>query len=79
MSEKRRVSFLASFPPIKSALIVGQDGMQIKLEIPESEMASAVPLLAMRGAVLRVTVEVVPQNNRPNEQPVQTGDFKMKG
>lgn len=74
MSDKRRVTFLASFPPIKSALIVGQDGMQIKLEIPESEMASAVPLLAMRGAVLRVTVEVAPQNGKPTPQ----GDFKMK-
>jgi predicted regulator of Ras-like GTPase activity (Roadblock/LC7/MglB family) len=52
------VTFLAAFPDIKSAIIVGQDGMQIKLEIPESEMPNAVKLLALRDVVLRVTVEV---------------------
>lgn len=52
------VTFLATFPDIKSAIIIGQDGMQIKLDIPESEMPAAVRLLALRDVVLRVTVEV---------------------
>lgn len=53
------VEFLATFPGIQSAIKVhGQgDGMRIQLEIPESEMANAIRLLAMREKVLRVTVE----------------------
>lgn len=52
------VTFLAAFPAIKSAIIVGQDGMQVKLEIPESEMPAAVKLLALRDVILKVTIEV---------------------
>jgi len=51
------VMFLASFPPIQSAIRVGQDGARIALDIPETEMPSIVRLLLMRGIVLRVTVE----------------------
>lgn len=51
------VTFLASFPPIMSAIKCGQDGMRIQFDVPESEMGNAVELLAMRGVVLRVTVE----------------------
>lgn len=51
------VSFLASFPPIQSAIKVGQDGMRIQLDIPESEMANALPLLGLRDCVLEVTVK----------------------
>lgn len=53
------ITFLASFPPIQSAIKVGQDGMRIQLDIPETEMANAVELLAMRNVVLKVTVEAV--------------------
>lgn len=53
------ITFLASFPPIQSAIKVGQDGMRIQLDIPEIEMANAVELLAMRNVVLKVTVVVV--------------------
>ena len=51
------VSFLASFPPIQSAIKVGQDGMRIQLDIPESEMANAVELLGLRDCVLSVEIE----------------------
>ena len=51
------VSFLASFPPIQSAIKVGQDGMRIQLDIPESEMPKAIGLLGMRECVLVVTVQ----------------------
>jgi hypothetical protein len=52
------IAFLASFPPIQSAIKVGQDGMRIQLDIPETEMANAVELLALRNVVLKVTVEI---------------------
>lgn len=54
-----KISFLATFPPIQSAIkIAGNgDGMRIQLDIPESEMASAVRLLGLRECILKVTVE----------------------
>lgn len=54
---KPPVIFLANFPPIQSAIKVGQDGMRIQLDIPESEMVRAVLLLALREKVLKVTIE----------------------
>jgi hypothetical protein len=51
------VTFLASFPPIQSAIKVGQDGARVQFDIPETEMPSIVRLMLMRGVVLRVTVE----------------------
>ena len=52
------VTFLASIPDIKSAILVGSDGLQLKLEVPESEMGNAVFLVGMRGKILKVTIEV---------------------
>lgn len=54
-----RAEFLASFPPIQSAIKIYGDkqGMRIQLDIPESEMADAVSLLQWRERVLRVAVE----------------------
>ena len=51
-------SFRASFPPIQSAIkIAGTgDGMRLQLDVPESEMAEAVKLLAWRDQVLVVTI-----------------------
>ena len=50
-------TFLASFPPILSALrMAGDGGMRIQLDIPESEMAEALKLLMWRGQVVKVTV-----------------------
>lgn len=49
----------ATFPAIQSAIKVYGDasGMRVQLEIPESEMAEAVKLLAWRAQVFKVTVE----------------------
>jgi hypothetical protein len=55
------VTFLASFPPIQSAIKRGQDGMRIQFDIPETEMANAVELLAMMNMVLRITVQTEKQ------------------
>lgn len=57
-SEASKVQFLAAFPPIQSAIKIGQDGMRIQLDIPETEMENAIALIALRDVVLRVTVEV---------------------
>jgi len=40
-----------------SGIKTGGDGMRVQFDIPESDMAEAVKLLAMRGKVLFVTVE----------------------
>ena len=60
-----KATFLASIPHIMSGIKTGGDGMRFQLDVPENQMGEAVELLAMRGKVLRVTVEVVkPENDR---------------
>jgi len=54
-----RATFLASIPPIMSGIKTGGDGMRVQFDIPESDMGEGAKLLAMRGKVLRITVEVV--------------------
>jgi len=54
---RAQVTFLASFPPIQSAIKVGQDGMRLQLDVPESEMDIANAVLRLRGKVFRVTLE----------------------
>ena len=56
---KQGATFLASFPTIQSAIKIYGDlqGMRIQLDIPESEMAEAVNILAWREQILRVTIE----------------------
>jgi len=57
MADKPGATFLASFPAIQSAIKVsGDGGMRIQLDIPESELTNALPLLAWRDCVLIVTV-----------------------
>jgi hypothetical protein len=58
MTEITRASFLATIAPIMSGIKTGSDGMRVQFDVPESEMGEAVKLLAMRGRVLRLTVEV---------------------
>lgn len=59
MTDTVRIEFLATFPPIQSAIkITGNgDGMRIQFDIPEDQMPQAVKLLAMREMILRVSVE----------------------
>ena len=54
------VRFLASFPPIGSAVKLSGngDGARIQLDIPESEIDVLRRLLAMRGQVLVVSIEL---------------------
>jgi len=69
MSES--VTFLASFPPIQSAIKVGQDGARVQFDIPETEMPAIVRLMLMRGRVLKITIEA--EDNGATED--RTGYF----
>jgi len=55
-----RVTFLAHFPAIQSAIKVkgSGDGMRFQLDVPENQMGNAIEILAWRQKVLRVTIEV---------------------
>ena len=61
MTDLSRATFRASLPPIMSAILFGNDGVRIKLDIPETDRAEVVKLTAMNGKVLRVTIEVESQ------------------
>ena len=50
------IVFKASFAPMQSAIKVGDDGMRITLDIPESELSQALLLIALRGKVMQVTI-----------------------
>ena len=60
------VEFLASFPPIQTAIKRSGDGggMRIQLDIPESEMGNAVLLLACVEKRLKVRIEVSDDEHR---------------
>ena len=53
--------FLFTFPPILSSVkIHGMgEGMRVQLEIPESEMGSALKMLQWRGGVMEARVRLV--------------------
>lgn len=53
------VEFKCIIPDTESAIkIHGSNGMRITLDIPESELAAALYLIELRGAVLKVNIEV---------------------
>lgn len=51
--------FLASLPPIQSAISVsGQgDGARVKIDIPQSELEAILKLQLLAGQVFRVIIE----------------------
>jgi len=52
-----KATFRATIPGIQSALkISGDGGARLQLDIPESDLLDALPLLAWRDKVLLVTV-----------------------
>jgi hypothetical protein len=66
------VEFLAYFPDIQSAIKINgvNSGMRIQLDIPETEMANAIELLALRGQVVKVTIE--PEKEPETEKQKET-------
>ncbi len=62
--EQRTISFLASLPPIQSAIsLAGDGGARIKLDVDESQMGAVMWLATLRGLVFRVTVEAEPASS----------------
>lgn len=54
-----KIQFMASIPPIQSAINTGSDGMRVKLDIPETDIAQAIKLITLRGKAFKVTIEEV--------------------
>lgn len=72
MAEKReRITFLASLPPIQSAIMVDGtgDSMTVKLQIPLNQCPQALRLNLMTQKILKVTVVEEPQK-KPVTKPV---------
>ncbi|HEY0073743.1 MAG TPA: hypothetical protein VGB77_06540, partial [Abditibacteriaceae bacterium] len=59
--DENQITFLASFPPIASAILRSGagDGMQIKLSVPESEMGQAIRCQLWPGKHLEITMRVL--------------------
>jgi hypothetical protein len=53
-----RAEFVGSLPDIQSAICGGQDGLRIKLDIPEQYKGEGVKLHTMFGKPLRITIVV---------------------
>ena len=51
------IKFAASLPNIQSAISVGGDGVRVKLDIPETDIAEALKLVLLKGKVFTVTIE----------------------
>lgn len=59
--EFNKITFIASLPPIQSAIQINGlgDGALIKLELPATEMMSVLKLQLLAGKTFRVTIEEV--------------------
>lgn len=79
MSELDKATFAASFPPIQSAILrTGNgDGLRVKLDVPESEMAEGVKLFGMVGKRLKVTIEVWTELDDATKKGTEGGGDKM--
>ncbi len=53
-----KIEFRAFIPPILSGIRTGGDSLRLTLDVPESDVQSAVALIALRNIALRVTIEV---------------------
>ena len=64
------LTFLASIAPLQSAITIASDGgARVKLDIPESELGKIAKVMGLRGKVLRVSVQVVKQQQRTIAEP----------
>lgn len=61
MAKLETISFLASLPPIQSAMSVSGngDGMRIKLDISEDQVPHAIKLMLLANKLFKVTIEEV--------------------
>lgn len=71
-------TFRATIPGIMSALKVsGDGGARLQLDIPESDLLDALPLLAWRDKVLLVTVAPEPNKQSIGEQSGRAGQSQL--
>jgi len=54
-----KFEFMASLPPIQSALKIGADSIRCQLDIPATELHKAINLAFVQGKLLKVSIEVV--------------------
>lgn len=61
MIDVKKIEFVASLPPIASAIQINGlgDGALIKLELPASEIYSIVQLQLLAGKIFKVTIEEI--------------------
>jgi hypothetical protein len=61
MSRTDKVTFLASYPAIQSAIKIdgAGNGARIQLDIPETELYKFIKAAGWRQSVLKVTIELV--------------------
>ena len=59
--EMEKIEFIASLPPIQSAVSVSGngDGARVKLDVPGSEMSEVLKLLLLTGKSFKVTIEEI--------------------
>ena len=76
--EKLRIEFMASLPPIQSAInIDGQgNGARIKLDIPASEIMEVLKLQKLTEKCFKVTIEYVEQKNIGSNEDVDFGSWE---
>lgn len=67
MSDMSRAVFRAEIPEIMSALMFGSDGARVKLQCYENGLGEVAKLIGMKGKPLRVTVEVVSDDERKSD------------
>lgn len=53
------IEFTAYIPLIQSAINTGSDGMRIKLDILETDIAQAIKSITLRGKIFRVIIEAI--------------------
>lgn len=67
MTDDKRITFLASLPPIQSAITFdgNGDGARFKLDVPRSDVEALLLLQAWgAGMPLRVTIEVLEEGTK---------------
>jgi len=59
-----KIEFIASLPDIYAVAIGGQDkNSRIKLDVPASELAAVVKLLALDTEIFKVTIEKIEKSD----------------
>lgn len=74
----KQITFRANIAPIMSGIRTGNDGMRLTLDIPESDVEDAVPLIALRNMPLKITVQVDDSNysvKPAKKKKVEKGPF----